>query len=950
MPSENKRFIEDSFPVKEVGEISAKESNSRGSKISHIGLWWARRPLSVSRATAYAALVPSPTDPVKINETWQSTVAVAQGTPEAITEAVAQIKAQNGGVPPKVLDPFGGGGSLPLEAMRLGCDSYSNDYNPVAVLIQKCTLEYPQKIRQYTVPPQIGDGGLNNTFLQDLKKWGTWVINESKKELAEFYPDEDGKSVYGYIWTRVIPCPNPACRGDIPLFKDYWLANKGKEKDTEAPIKKKTSRPKTIRQIAIFPEVNKETKTINFKIVGTDYETMLTGFDPDKGNITSASIMCPFCGNVIKGKDSRQLFCDGKSSEIMIAVIYLDTNQKRSYRIMNDTDRSNFEKSFVKLKKITEKLDAILGYSTIPNENLPEKEKIAASITNLPHFGLKQWHELYNARQLLEITTFMAKLNECSIKLHETMDKEYADMLVAYIGMMLMRHTAYNNKLCRFRSSAETIIDCFAQHYIGMLFDYVEMNPFNTVESTGSYSTLFDQYLNILNDMMGTQFKGTMTITNASATELPYADNFFDAVFTDPPYYDNIAYAYLADFFYVWAKRIFGSMYPTLFSVNLSPKSKEIVQYNHREDGKDGKAFFEEMLSKAFIEIHRTLKKEGAVIVVYAHKTTAGWETLVNSLLDSHLVVTGSWALTTEKTGRSRSQGAASLSSSIYIIARKMERLPIGYYNEVKKDLMKHLKKRLPRLWDEGIRGADFFIAAIGSSIQVFGQYEQVKTYEGETIRADTFLKDTRAIVVDYLMHKVLHNGFSREVSTLTRFYVLWRFNYGEAAVEFDDVNNLARSCNLELSEEWTKGHFIVKEGKNVRAAAAPERKPELIKPTGELIDVLHKVLLLQQANQQDDVRDLLTLTGFGLHDSFYVVAQTISEVLGSTTPDSKEKKWIDSFLIGRDRLPEELANWKPKKTLAELYTSPEKVKKVRVKAPKKPVKETILNRLTKKK
>jgi len=216
-------------------------------------------------------------------------------------------------------------------------------------------------------------------------------------------------------------------------------------------------------------------------------------------------------------------------------------------------------------------------------------------------------------------------------------------------------------------------------------------------------------------------------VTQASATELPYPDSYFDAVFTDPPYYDNIPYSYLSDFFYVWLKRSIGDLYPELFMTPLTPKSKEIVAYSHQEGGFEaGKRYFEEMLKKAFKEIARVLKPDGIATIVYTHKSTSGWEALINSLLESGLVPTASWPIDTEMKARLRAKESAALASSIYFVCRKMEREDIGWLNEVKEEIKNHIYKKLESLWEEGVSGADYFISAIGSAIEIFGKYRKI--------------------------------------------------------------------------------------------------------------------------------------------------------------------------------------------------------------------------------
>ncbi|MDP8012979.1 MAG: DNA methylase, partial [Nanoarchaeota archaeon] len=301
-------------------------------------------------------------------------------------------------------------------------------------------------------------------------------------------------------------------------------------------------------------------------------------------------------------------------------------------------------------------------------------------------------------------------------------------------------------------------------------------------------------------------------------------------------------------------------------------------------------------------EMYRVLKPNGVSVIVYAHKSVAGWETLVNSLLDSGLVVSGAWPIHTEMKTRLRASESAALASSIYMIARKTQKTPIGFYNEVKQELRKHLDNKLDQIWNEGISGADFFISAIGSAIEVFSKYGKVIDDEGTVVRADRFLEDIRKIVTDYAVRQVLHNGFAGEIKPLTRFYVLWRWAYGDRMVEFDEARKLGQSVGVDVSQEWNRG-FILKKKEFIQVLGPEDRKMEQLDNPTELIDVLHKVLLLWKNGRSEDIANILRETGFGKSDVFYRVAQAISESLPN---DSGEKKLLEGFLAGKERFVKE--------------------------------------------
>jgi len=890
-----RRFIEESFPVKEVSQISAKEKSVRHGHISTLHIWWARRPLASSRATTYAALVPEPKDVDDLNARRNFIIELSKwensNNRKLLDRARKDILKANNGQPPKVLDPFGGGGSIPLEALRLGCETYTGDLNPVAVLIQKATLEFPQK---YGKPVKMDTGNvmLNksevNPLLEDVKKWADWVLEEAKKEIGRFYPKYPGGSVpVGYIWARTIPCQNPSCRAEIPLMRQYWLANKSR------------------RKIALYPYI-KDGK-VEFRVVGTGYEKMPDDFDPHKGTVSRAVAVCPVCGSAVEAKTTRRLFQEGKSGERMVAVILTMPGETgKRYRVATEEDMEAFNKAAEYMEEKRKKLHDLWGIDPVPDEPTPEGSGSGAERAfSVYRYGMTTWGSLFNARQKLSLMTFAEKVREAYRKMiAEGVEREYAKAIATYLAISLNRIADKNSNLCRLISQTEAIGYTYSRQALPMLWDYIEMN---TMEHPSGYKNILKETIeNIMHCSSISEYStyASRVTTNAfSATSLPYNDSYFDAVITDPPYYDNVPYSYLSDFFYVWLKRSIGDLYPELFSTSLTPKKNEIVAYSTGAGVEAGKRQFEEMLSQAFSEIQRVLKPNGLTVIVYAHKTTEGWETLINSLLDSGLVMTAAWPINTEMQARLRSQESAALASSIYIVARKVERSGIAFYSEVHEELEKHLNRKLERLWTEGIGGGDFFIAAIGSAIEVFGKYEKVMDLQGNIIRADRLLEDVRKIATDYAIRQILHNGFASEISDMTRLYVLWRWNFGDAKVPFDEARKLAQSCGLDLSQEWNNKGFVRKEKEFVRLLGPQDRKLKELEEPRELIDVLHKTLLLWESSKREELVQLLSDSGFGQNDAFYRVAQAISETLSN---EDKEKKLLDGFLAGRERVREE--------------------------------------------
>ena len=334
--NDNKRIIEVALPVEEVSE------QGRGkNQIAGIHKWWARRPLGPSRATAYAALVDNPVNKLSQNRNLADDDNTASFLPKHnfiaelskwenalkplwIQQAKEDILESHGGEPPKVLDPFGGRGAIPLEAQRLGCETYSSDLNPVAVLIQKCTLEYPQKYGQ-----RLHD---------DVKKWGDRILTQVTEELADFYSKEpDDSDIFAYIWARTLPCQNFSCDAVIPLMSQFWLAKN--------------------KKIAIFP-YNKDGQ-VAFRIVGPGHAPMPNNFDPSKGTVKNAIVTCPLpnCRHTIPAKETRQLFQSGEASERMVAIatkhLIKGKQYHKQYHIATNEDMDVFNTAQRKLSEET---------------------------------------------------------------------------------------------------------------------------------------------------------------------------------------------------------------------------------------------------------------------------------------------------------------------------------------------------------------------------------------------------------------------------------------------------------------------------------------------------------------------------------------------------------------------------------------------------------------------
>jgi putative DNA methylase len=405
-----------------------------------------------------------------------------------------------------------------------------------------------------------------------------------------------------------------------------------------------------------------------------------------------------------------------------------------------------------------------------------------------------------------------------------------------------------------------------------------------------------------------------LQVQQGSATELPYPDNFFDAVLTDPPYYDNVNYSALSDFFYVWLKRTVGDLYPELFATPLTPKSEEIVQDPNRQNGQEAaRAFFEQRLTQAFREIHRVLKPDGIAVIVFAHKTTEAWETVINALLEAGLYMTASWPIHTEMQARLNAQETASLASSIYMVCRKRTTEEIGDYTRMRREIEARVRERLAQFWEEGIRGADFFMSAIGPAVEVFGRYARVEKLSGEAVTVAELLEYVRKVVAEFALERILRGAELSGVDPLTRFYLLWRWTYNHARVPFDEARKLAAGAGIELTAHWGPGGLVAKDGKHVRVRSPMERAkdPRFAARTEfpTMVDAMHRAAALWMENRSAELREHLSAT-YGENEVFWQVVQAVSEVLPE---GDKERQILQGLLAGRRhhrRGPSQLPMW----------------------------------------
>jgi len=495
---EQKSFIEVTFPIKEVSEESAREKNIRHGHISTLHIWWARRPLASSRATTYAALIPYPSTEKEAKERAEFIVELSKWEnslkEDIIKRAREDILKANGGKTLRVLDPFSGGGSIPLECLRLGLETHAVEYNPVAVLILKCILEYPQKYgrqnrdkRAYRLFELEKE---ESPLIADVRRWGEWVLEKAREEIGRFYPkDEDGSIPVGYIWARTIPCQNPSCGAEIPLMRQFWLAKKENKMISLYPFVHEGR-----VEFAIVKKNGDEWQVVESSIPGFSPKVPFN-FEPEKGTVSRAIAVCPVCGGMVDDKQVRRLFQEGKAGQRMVAVV-LSRPQGKAYRLATEKDVEFYRKAEEYLEEKRKTLWEEWGIDPVPDEELPPENTLGFRVQR---YGMIKWGDLFNSRQKLALITFTEKVRLAYQKMiEEGYDKDYAKGVVSYLGLGVSRLADKNSSLCRLIPQTEAIGFTYGRQALPMLWDYIEMNP---TEHPSSWITIMEETLENLSHL-----------------------------------------------------------------------------------------------------------------------------------------------------------------------------------------------------------------------------------------------------------------------------------------------------------------------------------------------------------------------------------------------------------------------------------------------------------------
>jgi adenine-specific DNA methylase len=1031
-----KRLIEVDLPIKRISAHARREKSIRHGHISTLHIWWARRPLAACRAVICAALWPDPADehcpaafrkaaekilldfarkitsdtqlandhcspenfklwqrlaggagfqpaaqPQKTSETgWKpapplalrsalldfiadfanwdnSTVREYLDTARLLTavahnslsdpkfklppegpDFLSTLSHQLSTAPkPLVVDPFCGGGSIPLEALRVGADAFASDLNPIPVLLNKVVLEYIPKYGQ-----RLAD---------EVRKWGEWINKAAQQELAEFQPkDADGATPIAFLWARTIQCEGPGCGAEVPLIKSLWLGKK----------------PHNSWSLKLVPHPRKH--HVAFEVV--------QGAKPDQvgqGTVKRGSATCPCCGYTTPSKNVRkQLFHrhGGASDARLFCVVTTRPGDKgRFYRTATEKDTEAANKAKLQLEALKRsRKDTHLT----PNEPTPVGGgKGAGRAFSQRNFGMDAFEDLFTPRQQLTLVTLVHHLKLATKEIAKQHSDGLAEAVQVALALNIDKMADYGSSLASWSSPAsqETVRGTFSRQALSVVWDFAEAYPFAT--SSGGWL----HNLNYLISPLESEARAALPqghVERASATNHPMPDDSVDAFVTDPPYYDAIPYADLSDFFIVWLKRSLEGSHMAKNFASLSPKDEECVVDEIK--GHDG-AFFEKTMGKALTEGRRLTKPDGVGIVVFAHKSTAGWEAQLQAMIDAGWVITGSWPIDTEREGRTRANSSAALASSVHLVCRPRENPDgsvrtdeVGDWRDVLAELPRRIHDWMPRLAEEGVVGADAIFACLGPALEIFSRYSRVEKASGEAITLGEYLVQVWAAVAKEALTMIFTGADTSAFEEDARLTAMWLWTLktddqrsenrdqsaeddsgddeegggkkgggGGFALEFDAARKIAQGLGAHLED---LASLVAVEGETARLLPVAERanhlfgkdegkgapirrkrgpQMELFKAAqdatqaeatfGEtkvekvgatVLDRVHQSMILFAAGRSEALKRFLVEDGAGNNTRFWTLAQALSALYPASTD---EKHWVDGVLARKKGL-----------------------------------------------
>lgn len=770
---------------------------------------------------------------------------------------------------PSVFDPFAGGGAIPLEAARLGCRSYGNDINPVAHIIEKGSVEFPQKYgKPITFTNSVfmdiyGKDGIDIANERNLNSFGNTItipnrlsfdvefyarklIKKTENEVGWMYPSDDkGNTLIAYYWARTAKCSNPSCNALVPLLKGFQFSNTNTNK------------------IHIEPHVDGNNISFSFK---KGITTIKNGWNK------RGTLICPCCGSITEVESVKRQSVQNKLAPTLIGGIYYSPNGKV------------YKQVGLKEKVI---IEAPLEGIEYPKEKM---ERNSNGGDTHP-WGFTKWADLYSDRQLYVIQNFVKNLKGLDI----AGDTDYCNIVKTYLAILIDRIAVVTTSFGRWNTARDEIAHMFNRQAIAMMFDFPEPNPFSGM--SGSALNQLDCIVRYI-DSEGSSPFGASLCNASSGERNQFAKKSINVVVTDPPYYDAIAYADISDLFYLWLKRSIGDIYPLNFSTPQTPKTEECtaIKYHHDGDYEKAKIHFENKLLQIFSAIEE--QTTDCVSIMFAHQSTDAWTTLCNSIIGSHMNIQGSWAIDTERAVRSVGLAGDALESSVTVACRPSKREGYGSYRKVKKAIQENVAEEVRTLYELGFRGADLLTACFGKAVSEFGNYEAVEKADGSEVTVAELLDMARTAAFTALLRDFDGDDY-------TKFYIGWLQLNGMGETDFDDATKFTRvGMNVNISEIFSHGLLVKDEDGNKQHLCSykesQKNSMQVLSSDVPLIDKVHQTMWHWADGNRQLVLKMISEYGPDINNEFWRVFVVLKELLPVDCDDAQQ---VNSLLSNSENL-----------------------------------------------
>ena len=864
------KLIEVALPLAAINKAASREKSIRHGHPSTLHLWWARRPLAATRAVIWASLVDDPSGdesltPEEQEEERQRLFGILErlvvwensNNPDVLAEAEAEIDRCFPDGPPSILDPFAGGGAIPLEAQRLGLKALAGDLNPVAVLINKAMIEIPPRFAGMapvhpSIEKTLTTWGRAQGLAADVEAYGQWMRDEAQRRIGHLYPDATGPggeklTPIAWIWARTVTSPDPSWSGHVPLVASWTLAKK--------PGK---------RKVWIEPIIDRQTQTIS-------YEIREGGEPTHERTVYRGNGTCLATGSAIPGNYIDQEAAQGRMGSVPMALVVESPTGRRYLAV----DR----------RQLDGVGEAAVVRASLNDIKLPQGATRGTFGGNAQgrYYGFFEFADYFSDRQLVALTTFSGLLVEVKELIQADAaavgmadggkrlrdggrgSVAYADAVVTYLAFAIDKCADYWSTIATWSSSGGFVRGTFGRQAIPMTWDFVEVNPYSS--STGNWMAMVDWVTKALSHMPA-NLNGEAVQRDAQARVLECVGA---ALSTDPPYYDNISYADLSDFFYVWMRRNLGDVWPVECSTLLTPKAEELIANRYRAGSKEqAEEHFESGMADFMAHVAQSRPGDVPATIYYAYKATetkdgeirtTGWDTFLHAVLEAGLQVNATWPMRTERPGRMLSIGTNALASSIVLVCRPRS---VSASLATRGEFIAALRNELPeavRLLQSGnIAPVDMAQSTIGPGIKVFSRYARVVKADGSPMSVSVALR-----IINDVLGEIL-DGEEAELDTDTRFALSWFAQHGYNSGPSGDADSVARAKNTSLAGiaqsgigEAREGEFRLFERGELNQEWSPIEDPRLT-----VWEVLQYLVAALEKSESEAAELLHTLGGNG--------------------------------------------------------------------------------------